>query len=132
MPSLYKHHCFQNRYNYQPCLLYRSVIGILTTCVSRLSIFLWRTKMNFPLLEAIAKELIWLTLFKHVWEKSYRLLIYLLDTSTTGFWTLIDCWEWIAVAVAAQVGAVPPVILTGIYWKSKQLNLKYYTGIILS
>lgn len=58
--------------------------------------------------------------------------MYLLVASTTGFWTVIDCRERVADAVVDQAGAVPSMILTGYYWKSKQIKLKHYTAITWS
>ena len=46
-------------------------------------------------------------------EKSCPLQIYLLATSTTGFWTVIDGRERIAVTLVCQEWAVSPVIHTG-------------------
>jgi len=50
------------------------------------------------------------------------LQISLLGTSTTGFWTIIDSRERVAVAVVAQAGAVPPVIFTGVFEKASKSN----------
>jgi len=55
-------------------------------------------------------------------KKPYRLQISLLGTSTTGFWTIIDSRERVAVAVVAQAGAVPPVIFTGVFEKASKSN----------
>ena len=55
-------------------------------------------------------------------KKTYRLQIYLLVTSTAGFWTSIDSSERVAVAVVAYVGAVPPVILTRFFEKASKSN----------
>jgi len=74
-------------------------------------------KMNFPSLEAISKKLINFDLsYLNISEKkTYRLQMYLLVTSTTGFRTGIDCSERVADAVVDQAGAVPSMILTGFY-----------------
>jgi len=73
--------------------------------------------MNFPLAEAIAKgiDLNWKKGFEHFWGKSYRLQIYLLVTSTTGFWTVMDCSVGVAVTFVLPAGAVSQVIITGCY-----------------